>query len=151
MIREVVGENSGDLSSEDGPHRNSQTRWFPRPFFPGLTGLPIYLCTSLVNVIKIWWQSHTGSIIHHWHKDFSPKEIVSKLKVVWEDDLRCLSSRNFLGDDSIESETKRNVAWYIYIFLLQIFLEFLICTLNVVWSCSLVDIAIYFWSGIQQS
>ena len=35
MIREVVGENSGDLSSEDGPHRNSQTRLFPRPFFPG--------------------------------------------------------------------------------------------------------------------
>ena len=33
MIREVVGENSGDLSSRDGPHRNSQTRLFPRPFF----------------------------------------------------------------------------------------------------------------------
>ena len=77
MIREVVSENSGDLSSGDSPQRNFQTRLFPRPSFPGhrvsyiimqFSGVTsiifcvygnLTLSESRNNVIKILWQSHT--------------------------------------------------------------------------------------------
>ena len=74
MIREVVGENSGDLSSGDSPQRNFQTRLFPRPSFPGhrvayivmhFSGVTSIIFCNLTlsesrnNVIKILWQSHT--------------------------------------------------------------------------------------------